>query len=64
MTVRKMSDKELATAFRNARNEARPLFCELVRRGFVVREKHGRHIVPMSTFENIIVTRQQKTEKL
>lgn len=62
--LRNKSDSELATEFRNMRNSARPLFVELKRRGFVVREKHGRHVVPMSTFENIIITRHQKVEKL
>lgn len=64
MGYRKMSDKQLALEFRNMRNNARPLFCELVRRGFVVSEKHGHHIVPMSTFENIIIKKQPKVERL
>lgn len=64
MMVRRMTDRQLATAFRNARNSARPLFVELNRRGFVVREKHGRHVVPMSTFENIIISKTPRTVKL
>lgn len=53
----KITDAALAANYRSLRNQMRPIHNELTRRGFVVREKHGHGFVPVTGFENIIISK-------
>lgn len=60
----KANDEQLATACRVLRNHMRPFMDELRRRGFTVNEVHGRHVVPVTGFENMRFTRPNKVTAL
>lgn len=60
----KVPDDVLATVCRNLRNGMRPFMDELRRRGYTVNEVHGRHVVPVTGFENMRFTRPSKETKL
>ena len=61
--LRNRTDESLATEFRALRNLQRPLFNELTRRGYTISEVHGHSSVPVTGFENIVIS-QKKTVKL
>lgn len=55
--ISKLSDQQLANEYRRARANARPLYNELVRRGFSITEAHDHKKVPVTSFENIIISK-------
>lgn len=55
--INKLSDRQLANEYRRARANARPLFNELVRRGYSITESHNHKTVPVTSFENIIISK-------
>lgn len=58
--LNKMSDVRLTQCLRSLRDQMRPYQNELVRRGYTISEVHGHSKVPVTGFENIIVSK--KTE--
>jgi hypothetical protein len=60
----RVPDENLADACRALRTHMRPLMDELRRRGYTVNEVHGRHVVPVSGFENMRFTRPNKVTAL
>jgi hypothetical protein len=60
----RVPDDVLADVCRRLRTEMRPFMNELRRRGYTPCEVHGRHVVPVTGFENMRFTRPNKVTAL